>query len=231
MVNHQMTTSLYNIIQSELIKKGFNEFIDSQGNLVFFDSDYQFMTKILSYDKDVAEIVDQLFTGLKLKDREFDEHFKKGFIYRFINRRINRQTIETFRLELLSTFLSNEDYINRIYSDIDKYITQSQVSDSQNKQTNKQKNDGSTTSDNRSAFAELPQNNVQIDVDSTVMDSASDNTISRNKQTNRQVTDGETVGEATGENKSYQLDELFKTNGLLEQVYNIFDIKCFLQVW
>lgn len=226
-----MTTTLYKIIQSELIKQGFNEFVDNEGNLVLFEKDHQFMTKIFKYDQDVAEIVDELFSGLSLKDPAFDQHFKKAFLYRFINRRINRQTVESFRLEILSTFLSNEDFINRIYADVDKYVTQTAKTDQSNKQTNKQKNDGSTVSDNRSAFADLPQNNVQIDVNSTIMESASDNTISRNKQTNSQVTDGETEGVTSGENKAYQLDELFKTNGLLENIYNVFDRKCFLQVW
>ncbi len=222
---------LFNIIQSELIKKGFNEFIDDQGNLVFFDTDHQFMTKIFKYDDDVSQIVNKLFTDQSLSDPEHDKHFKKAFITRFINRRINRQTVEAFRMELLATFLSNEDYINRIYTDVDKYVTQMATTNQTNKQTNKQKNDGSTLSDNRSAFADLPQNNVQIDVNSTIMTSASDNTISRNKQTNTQQTDGETAGETSGENKAYNLDELFKTNGLLENIYNKFDRKCFLQVW
>jgi hypothetical protein len=218
-------------MQAELINRGFNEIVDVHGNLVFFDDDHQFMKKIFSYDDDVAEIVDELFSGMTLNDPTFDQHFKKGFLYRFINRRINRQTVEAFRLELLSTFLSSESYINRIYADVDKYLEQTTITDQTNKQTNKQKNEGSTLTDNRSAFADLPQNNVQIDVDSTIMESASDNTISRNKQRNTQDTEGETAGESFGENKSYKLDELFKTNGLLENIYNKFDRKCFLQVW
>src|SRR5699024_5058452 len=63
------------------------------------------------------------------------------------------------------------------------------------------------------------------------MDHATDNTISRNKQKNKQETEGETSGKTESENKTYQLDELLKSNGLLEQVYDIFDRKCFLQVW
>lgn len=226
-----LTVKIYDFIQSELIKRGHNEFVDDKGNLVFFDSEHQFMRKILSYDDDVSEIVDNLFSGMSLNSEEYDNHFKKGFLYRFINRRINRQTIESFQLEMLATFLSNDDFINRIYEDVDLYITQTTTSDQQNKQTNKQLNDGSTISDNRSAFADLPQSAHNLDVNSTVMEYPSDNTISRNKQTNKQETDGETVGVNASENKSYSLDELFKTNGLLEQVYNTFDIKCFLQVW
>ena len=226
-----MTTRLFNIVQSELIEKGLIEFVDKEGNLLYFEHDYQFMTKILKYDEDVAEIVNELFSEQTLNDPVFDEHFKKAFLYRFINRRINRQTVEAFQLELLSTFLTNEDYINRVYEDLDKYITQSNESDSQNNQNGKQTNTGANTSDNRTAYAELPQNNVQIDVNSTVMESATDNTITRNKQTNTLETTNEAADQSNSKSKAYQLDELFKTNGLLEKVYNVFDLKCFMQVW
>lgn len=226
-----VTTTIYNIIQSELIKRGYNEIVDQEGNLVFFDDDHQFMNKIFSFDNDVSEIVDDLFNGFCLDESDYDHHFKKTFLYRFINRQINKQTIESFKIELISTFLMNQDYINRVYSDLDQYITQKQTNESESEQKNKQVNDGSTTSDNRSAFADLPQSTSNLDVNDTVMQYPSDNTISRNKQINTSETDGETTGVNTGENRSYQLDELFKTSGVLEQIYNTFDVKCFLQVW
>jgi len=217
------TITLYDYIQSELQKQGFNEFVDENDNLVFFDEDHQFMTKILAYDEDVQKIVDKLFNGISLKNREHDEHFKQAFLYRFINRQINRQTIESFKLELMSTFISNIKFINRLYTDVEKYISQTNETNQENNQTN----DTENITDNRQAFAELPQNNVNIDVDNTEMTSANDNTISRNKQTNTQ----ETQGQTTNQSNTYQLDELFKTNGLLEEVLNTFDKKCFLQVW
>lgn len=226
-----MTTTLFNVIRSELIKKGLNEFVDDEGNLILFKEEHQFMTKILSYDEDVSEIVDNLFSGLSLKDPDHDLHFKKTFIYRFINRRINRQTIESFKLELLSVFLTHQDYINRVYMDMEKYVTQTATSESKNKQTNQQQTDGTTTSDNRSAFADLPQTAVNLDVDNTIMQYPSDNTISRHKQRNRQQTDGTTTNESNSENKMYQLDVLLKSNGILENILNIFDVKCFMQVW
>lgn len=241
------TTTLYKIIQSELLQKGYNEFIDKEGNLVIFDTDYQFMTKIISFDEDVESIVNSFFNGLCLENEEYDTHFKKNFLYRFINRKINKQTIESFKLELMSTFLMNEDYINRIYGDLEKYLTQKATSEGEDNQENKQENselntqktDGTSNTDNRSAFTELPQSSVNIDVDNTSLEYASDNTITRNKQVSNQDVKGETTGTSTGEtsgtnrseNRLYQLDELFKTNGLLEQIYNVFDTKCFLQVW
>src|SRR5699024_5694081 len=164
-VIHQMTTTtIYNIIQSELIKRGYNEFVDHDGNLVFFNDDHQFMTKILSFDNDVSVIVDDLFNRNVLDDPVHDDHFKRNFFYRFINRQINRQTIEAFKLELLSVFMSNKTYINMVYEDLEDYILQKNISSSDNEQKNNQVNSGSTTSDNRSAFADLPQSTVNLDV-------------------------------------------------------------------
>ena len=137
------------------------------------------------------------------------------FLNKFITREINRQTIEAFALQMSYVFMEQERFINQIYTDLEKYIAGTQ--------TNSQTSTGSNTSDNRSAFSQLPQDNVQLDVDSTIMESASDNTISRNKQSNESQNSGET--------KMYRLDELLKTNGLLDQILNVFDQKCFLQVW
>lgn len=219
----ELTTSLYNFIQTELIKQGLNEFEDAEGRLILFDKKHQFMQKIISYDEDIAKIVDDLFLNLSLENAENDYHFKKTFLLRFINRKINRQTIEAFQLELMNVFLTNEFYINQVYQDLDKYMTGTSDSD----QINKQINDGTTISDHRQAYAELPQNSVNINVDDTVMTSASDNTISRNKQTNQQATDGNTKTES----KNYALDQLIKSSQIMEQIFLTFDKKCFLQFW
>lgn len=207
--------TLNEFIETELIKKGFDEITNGK-ELVYFDSNFALSKKIMSYDEDVAEIVNQyFFLGHKLVNPDNDKHFKKGFMTRFLNREINRQTFEAFSMQVVYTFMTTEDYVNRIYTDLDKYLANTQI--------NKQENDSSNITDNRSAFSELPQNNVQLDVNDTVMTSANDNTISRNKQTNN--------GKSNGETSNFRLDELFKINGLLDQVYTKFDENCFLQVW
>ena len=217
------TTTLFKLIQSELIKEGFNEFVDEDGNLIFFDSEHQFTSKILSYDEDIKNIVNDLFSNVQLDDQVFDEQFKKMFLYRFINRQINRQTVESFKMQLLYTFLNHQDFLNRLAKDFDQYLTNA----TEQEQINQQLTDGTTTNDNRQAFASLPQTNVNIDVNDTNMKSADDNTISRNKQKNNQQTDGTTKGTS----KAYQLDQLLKTNGLLDTILDDFDRKCFLQFW
>lgn len=226
-----MTVTLFNIIRSELINRGHNEFVNEQGELVFFNKDYQFTNKILSYDHDVSTIVNDLFMEHSLNYPEYDTHFKKTFLLHFVNRRINRQTIEAFQMELLSTFFTNEHFINTIYEDIEKFIIGESLNNQTNKQKSKQESEGGSISDNRQAYSELPQTDVQLDVDNTVMYGASDNTISRNKQRNNQITDNESSGEVIGTSKSYKLDELLKSSGLLDEVFKMFDKKCFMQVW
>ena len=94
------TTTLYKIVQSELYALGHDhEIVDKEGNLVFFDNKFQVMSKIMSYDEDIKNIVNHLFNGYGLEKEEHDTHFKKMFFYRFINREINRQTVESFMFE------------------------------------------------------------------------------------------------------------------------------------
>ena len=256
------TTTLYKIVQSELYALGTtHEIVDKEGNLVFFDNDFQVMSKVMSYDTDIETIVDRLFNNMKLNNTIHDHHFKKTFFFRFINREINRQTVESFMLELTATFLTNQEYINRIYTDMEKYILgYSETNENSNQDSNDLKastsksnssnnsettSTGNTTTDNRQARSELPQNSVNLDVNNTVMRSANENDISRNKQNNSQTNTDEQTSSNETENtdqseshssgvsnsisKTYQLDQLFKTNNVLERIMNEFDKKCFMQ--
>lgn len=210
------TATVYDLLESEIMKTGLNEYVDDNGKLIFFDSEYSIMSKILAYEDDIYQLITKkFFIGQRLQDEEMDKKFKKAFLHRFLHREINRQTIETFATQVVYTFMANEDFINRIYSDLDQYLL--------GKTTSNQDSSNTSTTDNRSAFSQLPQNNVHLDVDSTVMTTANDNTISRNKQA--------TTQNQQNENSQYKLDELYKINGLIDMILDKFDIKCFLQTW
>lgn len=234
-----VTTTLFNFIKSELINKGHNEIVEENDSKYFdppldflwIDDDKQFTTKIIRYDEEIQEIMNKMFSGLSLEDPDHDEHFKRSFLLRFVNRQINRQTIEAFQMELLNVFLMNEDYLNRMYEDIDLYVNKASVTEQENQQLNNQETDGENTTDNRSAFIDLPQSKVNINVDDLTVSHASDNTVTRNKQKNNQVVSGESQGKTDTKNLQYEIDELLKSSGLLEQVLNKFDEKCFLQIW
>ena len=234
-----VTTTLYKYFQSELIKEGLDEFVqpDETGyfdppiDFVWFDEEFQFTTKLMKYDDDIQKMTNKLFSGLSLKNEEHDKHFKKIFVNRFIERQINRQTIEAFKMVLVSTFLSQEDFINSVYENMENFITQTNLSNQKNDQSNKQKTDGKTIVNNRSAFADLPQSSTNLDVNNTVMEHATDNTISKNKQENNQQVDGTTSGTTDGKTQSFQFDELIKSSEIMNKVFEEFDRKCFLQIW
>lgn len=122
----RFTTTLNDYINSELGRLGQNEFVDKEGNLVFFDEEFQFIQKILKYDDDVHNIVtNKIFKGYKLSNDSVDRYFKKAFISRFLDREIGRQTIEAFSSQLLYVTLTHQEYIETVFgSEYQKYFEQ-----------------------------------------------------------------------------------------------------------
>ena len=244
-------------------KRGYDEYVDNEGDLKIFDKDHQILGKILNYDNEIDVIVNELFSDLKLNHPEYDRHFKKMFTYRFLNREINRQTIEAFQVELMYVFMSNQTYINRVYEDLERFLSR----ESQTEQTNEQTNNQNTVSDgteentqntigqtktkgnstNHSANATLPQSNTAINLDNDTLTGADDYRKEKSKYDNQTDNTNEVTGGRTSKNtgktdsktegsndmlnRTYQLDELFKTNGMMENILNQFDRKCFLQFW
>lgn len=201
------TTTLNEILNSELQHKGFNEFINN-GDLTYTDSHYQFIQKILYYDEDVQNIVTQkFFKGFRFNNERVDKYFKEAFVSRFLDREINRQTVEGFATQVLHTTITHEDYIYTVFNseEMEKYIqnhiysfneenakqtqleTQNQTSnetynEKQNQNNSSEtKNNGSSNTSNREANATLPQSDINLNVDDDVLNFADDNTITRNK--------------------------------------------------
>ena len=224
-------TTIFKIIQSELINNGYDEFVDENGDLIFFDNNKQLTRKILLFDNDVQRVVNDLMIGIELENPVHDMHFKKAFVYRFLNRKINRQTIDAFQYELLATFLSKQDYINAIYEDIEKFILQENTTNQTNNQNNEQETNSNNLNDSRSAYANLPQSEVNLDVDNTTISTADDNTVSRNKQVTQQTSNNKTNGETLNKSNQYKLDELIKSSNLLSNILDEFDLKCFMQIF
>lgn len=209
------TTTLYEIIHSELIGQGHDEFVNNN-RLVFQDSDFSFINKIMVYDEDVQAIVDDLFfKGLKLDNVESDKKFKRTFINKFYNREIAFQTLENFAAQMIYVTLSNIDYINTVYDNIEDFIL--------GKKENTSNTSDSNTSDNRNLTSTLPQSNVNLNVDNSELDFGDTNTIQKTKTTSNNNNESTNV--------DYNLDNLLKSSALLEHVFIEYDKKCFLQIW
>lgn len=211
---------IYNItletyLKSELINSGYNEFI-SKGKIIAFDNDKSIIRKILRYDKDIEKIVNEnIFYDLKLNDQVADRKFKRQFVSRFLNHSFNSQTIESFASSVMNVFLNNIDFLNMYYENIDEFLT--------GKSTSLGDTDTKRNTNNRMANATLPQTEINIDVDNTILDYADNNSISKNKEESKTKQDMI--------NNKYDIDTLDKSMFLLEKVFDEFEKKCFLFIW
>lgn len=117
------TTTLMEIIQGELQRAGFNEFVND-GKLTFDNKEYAFIQKVLRFDDDVKKIVDNtFFKGFRFNDERIDRYFKEAFTTRFLNREIGRQTVEGFAGLVLYETIIREEYIFRVFGDeLYKYL-------------------------------------------------------------------------------------------------------------
>lgn len=117
------TTTLMEIIQSELQRNGFNEFVND-GKLTFDNQDFAFIQKVLRFDEDVKKIVDNVFfKGFKFNDERIDRYFKEAFTTRFLDREIGRQTVEAFAGLVLYETIIREEYISRVFgNELYKYL-------------------------------------------------------------------------------------------------------------
>lgn len=229
-----ITTNLYNIIESELQKKGYNEFFN-EGKITAFDKNFSLYHKMLKFDEDVSGIVtDVFFNGFTFSDA-VDPVFKKVFTQRFLNREINRQTVEAFTGKVLYTTYAYQEYIETVFTDLIAYAN--------NEATTTQNNvnhvvavnisDGTTISDGRQLESDLPQDNINLNVDNTILDYGNRNSISRNKNKNDQTNTNTSDGTQNNTNVASvkNLEVLIKSSGVLDELFNIYDKACFLQTW
>ena len=229
-----ITTNLYNIIESELQKKGYNEYFND-GKITAFDKNFSLYHKMLAFDEDVSGIVTNvLFNGFTFSET-VDPVFKKVFTQRFLNREINRQMVEAFTGKLLYTTYAYQSYIETIFTDLIAYANNETTTTQNNLNHNVAVNvaDGTTISDARQLESELPQDNINLDVDNTVLDYGNRNSISRNKNKNDQTNTNTSNG--TQNNTSVasvkNLEVLIRSSGVLDELFNIYDKACFLQTW
>lgn len=209
------TTTLFEIIKSELINSGHNEFFNEK-DFVFYDDDFSFIKKAMRYDEDVQKIVNKkIFQGFTFKDKQMDLDFKKTFVNSFLDYEIGFQTIEAFSMKVLKVTLSYQKYLETIYLDFDKFMNGLSETNSTGENEN--------TDDNRRLNSDLPQDNINLNVDNTILNYGNENEINRNRQKG--------ITKTNSKNNVYSLGTLEKMKELFADVFNIYEQKCFLHVW
>ena len=206
------TSRLYDIIYGELethraeIYRSNNQLIFNQNNL---------MRKTLEY-KDtyfIKMLQETLFFGTTPINQR--ERFEREFLQRFINRVIKYQTVDLFST-YLATFVSEyQEIINYCYDKYDMLVT-GQVETVSN-------NNSTSTNKSNSIYSNLPQNQINMNLDIDMLEYADDNTISKSRNTNS--------GTDKSTSSAYDIDALSKISALKEQIFKDMDSLLFSQLY
>lgn len=142
------------------------------------------------------------------------ERFEREFLQRFINRVIKYQTIDLFETYLASFVSEYQELINYCYDKYDLLVT-GQVETVSN-------NNSTSTNKSNSIYSNLPQNQINIDLNIDTLDYADDNTISKSRSTNS--------GTDKSTSSAYDIDALTKISALKEQIFKDMDSLLFSQL-
>lgn len=211
MITVKTTTRLYDIIYGELechraeIYRSNNQLIFNQNNL---------MRKTLEY-KDpyfINMLRETLFYGTTTINQR--ERFEREFLQRFINRVIKYQTVDLFST-YIATFVSEyQELINYCYDKYDLLVTGQVDTVSHNNST--------STNKSNSIYSNLPQNQINMNLDIDTLDYADDNTITKNRATNS--------GTDKSTSSAYDIEALSKISALKEQIFRDMDKLLFSQL-
>ena len=206
------TSRLYDIIYGELerhraeIYRSNNQLIFNQNNL---------MKKTLEY-KDtyfIKMLQENIFYGTSNINQR--ERFEREFLQRFINRVIKYQTVDLFSIYLASFVSEYQELINYTYDKYDMLVT-GQVETVSN-------NNSTSTNKSNSIYSNLPQNQINLNLDIDKLEYADDNTISKSRATNS--------GTDKSTSSAYDIDALSKISALKEQIFKDMDNLLFSQIY
>ena len=183
-----------------------NQIIFNQNNL---------MRKTLEY-KDpyfIKMLQETLFYGTTTINQR--ERFEREFLQRFINRVIKYQTVDLFSTYLASFVSERQELINYTYDKYDMIVT-GQVDTVSN-------NNSTSTNKSNSIYSNLPQNQINMNLDIDSLDYADDNTISKSRATNN--------GTDRSTSSAYDIEALSKISALKEQIFKDMDNLLFSQIY
>lgn len=214
------TTTLFYIIQSELLNNGYNEYLSQNHNqITVFDNERRIMSSITKYTNPeiISACENTIFYGLDLLTSN-RLRFERDFLNTFLNSVIKYQTFEHFRSVLVGYLSTNLEVLTSIYQA--ELFIQGRTNTSTNGE-----NTSETTGRNNNLFADLPQNNTGIDLNREGMDYATNTTISKSKS------DSSGTNHTTTNNLSYNIDNLDKVYQFKKKIFDELDTLLFSQIF
>lgn len=215
----KVTTTIYEIIQSEYWASGNDEFFNKDTNQLITQGDKNaLINKIYKFDKDgdVYKICERyLFGEFDLTSPQADYYFKRMLITRFLNREIAFQTVDLFRNRMVSMLMANDQYLSNIYDNF--YNIFSGGSSGTNSAS------GSNVYKDRSADATLPQDKTGVDLNDDTVPYADTTHYDNNKQ--------DTTQNGRHDSVAFSASVLAQLDNIYNKKLNEFDAELFLQVW
>ena len=211
-VTVKTTSRLYDIIYGELERNRYE--IYRSNNQIIFNKN-NLMRKTLEYQdaKFIKILQDNLFYGTSTINQR--ERFEREFLQRFINRVIKYQTADLFSSYLASFVSEYQELINYCYDKYDMLVT-GQVDTVSN-------NNSTSTNKTNSIYSNLPQNQINMNLDIDTLDYADDNTITKTRGINS--------GTDKSTSSAYDIDALSKISDLKEQIFKDMDSLLFSQIY
>lgn len=206
---------LEEVIKSELIKKGQNEFFNN-GQLTYYNDQYSFIKRMIHFDKDVQDIVtNKFFGGFTFTDPEMDHWFKRAWLARFSSQSIDFQTIERFAQEVTAITLIHQKETEALYDKFEKMLANTNHSLTEN--------EGTGETQTRDVNSTLPQDRLNLDFNTFSMDYADDNQIGRSQNTDN------STSETTSER--YDPSTFKMLMHLWDGYFNEYQDRCFMKIW
>lgn len=206
------TTRLYDICYGILETHRVNIYTDN--NQIVWEQN-NLMNKVLNYeDPKFKELLETYLFPMTSQINQ-RERFEREFLQRFLTRVIKYQTVDSFKLYLSTFISSNIELINYIYDEYDAFaMAQSDTTSNAN---------SSSINKSNSIFSNLPQNEVNMNLDIDTMSYADNNTINKSKSTGSDT--------SHSSSKSYNVDTLNKLKQLKESIFIAMDKYLFSQLF
>lgn len=206
-----ITTPLWRLYRDYFIHElGLNEF-ENNLQLTFGNREFAYTHKMQTYDADTEKCTNEIiFRGVVLDNPIADKLFKRAFVNRFANRQISSQTSDRFAQIMVSILMGRKDAINFFITNFDEFASGGSTTT----------NNGNKTSDGRGITQNLPQLNINFDLDNHIFKTGTVGSGARSKE----------IDTSTSSTQNFDIETLSKVADFIDEQLNYFE-KGFLQTW
>ena len=212
----KITTSLYYVIQAQLKRMGYNEYVNN-GLLTLNDRERRILSALFLYEDEtiIRACRGTIFFGLDFLSEKTRKTFEKEFISRFIYHNFKYQTYELSNAHLISICSQYKDILEMLYTNSNELL--------QAQELNTNNNSSDKVGRNNNLYSDMPQNQVNISLDAEDMEYATNTTLTKFSDTEKSKSDSK--------KSSFDITNLNNFMDIKKNIFNEIDIKLFSQIY